>query len=121
AGAVNAHLRGRRLLAAQRNAVRLRAAIRRMNGQAAPAAPDVEEALASFQAQLAAYMVQLVPLRLFQRFARITKIGAGVNQRLAQPWREETHRLIVVVGDRRPIAPPRVHGPLPDPPAQLEK
>src|SRR6185437_3313085 len=104
-GKLNAPLCRTGLLAAERYAVRPCAVLlRRMHGQAAPTAANVEEALAGLNPQLAAYQVELLLLRLVERLLPALEIGAGVRQSFSQPKGKELGRLIVVIGDRGPIA-----------------
>ena len=54
-------------------------ALRGVAQQRAPAAADVEQRFARPQPQLAAYQLELVPLRLLQRIRPVAKVCAGID------------------------------------------
>ena len=72
----------------------------RMNQQGAPAAADVEKALALLEAQLAADHVQLVVLRLVDVVVPAIEIGAGIQHPLVEEEAVEIVRDVVVELDR---------------------
>ena len=88
------------LLLRQRHAVRLDAVVLgRMAEQRAPAAADVEEALAGLQAQLAADHVELVVLGGGEVVRPVAIIGAGVDHLGVEEERVELVRQVVVERD----------------------
>ncbi len=85
------------LLLRQRDAVRGDAVVlRRVADEAAPAAADVEEALAGLQAQLAADHFELVALRLGDVVVPVGVVGAGVDHLGVEEERVELVRQVVV-------------------------
>ena len=85
------------LLLRQRDAVRGDAVVlRRVADEPAPAAADVEEALARLQAQLAADHLQLVALRLRDVVVPVGVVGAGVDHLRIEEERVEVVRQVVV-------------------------
>jgi hypothetical protein len=73
--------------------------------QRPPAAADVEQPLPLLQAELAADYVQLRGLRVVQRLAVAAEKGRRVGHVLVQQQFVELVRQVVVVRDRRPVAP----------------
>ncbi len=116
------------LLLRQRHAVRLHAVVlRSVADQRAPAAANVEEALALREPQLAADHLQLVALRLREVIAPLDEVSAGVNHLRIEEERVERIGEVVVVLDvvlvaadrlalaeifERPGAAPRQEGKL---------
>src|ERR671932_1564173 len=72
--------------------------------QRAPAAADVEEALAGPQAQLAADELELALLGRLERLVRVGEVGARVDHARAEEQLVEAVRDVVVVTDRRAVA-----------------
>ena len=93
--------RQRRLFLGQRHAGRLDAVmLRGMADQRAPAAADVEEAIARLQPQLAADHVELVRLRAGEIVVPVgLKVGAGIDHLGIEEEPVERVRDVVVVGD----------------------
>ena len=71
----------------------------RVADEAAPAAADVEKALALLQAQLAADHVELGDLGLLQTRDLARKIGAGIDHLGIEPECVKCVRDVVVIGD----------------------
>ena len=59
--------------------------LRRAQHQRAPAAADVQQALARLQPDLAQDVVDLLHLRLVQRLVALLEVGARIDHALAQP------------------------------------
>jgi hypothetical protein len=74
----------------------------------APAAADVEDALAGLQVELRADEVELGPLRLLERRRAAREDRARVRHRLVQEEREVLVGEVVVVRDRALVAQDRV-------------
>ena len=72
--------------------------------EAAPAAADVEHALALLQAELGADQLELGLLRLLERRRAAREDRAAVGHRLAEEQREELVRDVVVVAHRARVA-----------------
>ena len=70
------------------------------DGEAAPAAADVEQALVAAQAQLAADQIELVGLGLLERAVGLAIVGARVDHERIEEQRVEVVGDVVVVGDR---------------------
>jgi hypothetical protein len=68
-----------------------------LNGEAAPAAADIEHALTRLQEQLGDNVLFLLPLRLFQRKARPLKVGAGILKIGIEETPVEFERQIVMM------------------------
>jgi hypothetical protein len=82
--------------------------LRRVDGEAAPAAADVEQPLALFEGELRADELELRPLRLLQRLGAARPDRARVGHRLVEEQREEVVRDVVVVRDGALVARDRV-------------
>jgi hypothetical protein len=76
----------------------------RVEREAAPAAADVEHALAGLQVQLRADELELVPLRLLERGRAAREDRAAVRHRLVQHEPEEVVGDVVVVAHRARVA-----------------
>ncbi len=70
-----------------------------VEGQAAPAAADIEYCHARFDNKLAGYDICLVLLGLLQRIPGCLEIGAGIVHLLVEKVTKYTFLGIVVVGD----------------------
>jgi hypothetical protein len=77
---------------------------RGVDREAAPAAADVEHALAGLPARASARSVELGPLRLGERLRAAREQRAAVGHRLVQEQREELVADVVVVADRLGVA-----------------
>ena len=95
---------------------------RREAGEAAPAAADLEHAVAGTEPEPLADPPVLAPLRVRERLAGMLEDGAGVRHRLVEHQLEEVVAEVVVVGDVPPraqqaVAPvearPRLEQPAP--------
>ena len=73
--------------------------LRRVAGERAPAAADVEHRLAGRKAQLAADHVELLALGRVEIVAPVVKIGAAIDHLLVEPQFVEGVGEVVVVGD----------------------
>jgi hypothetical protein len=91
-----------------------------VQGQAAPAAADVEEAVGWREAELAADQLELVGLGGGETVLRRAEVGAGVDQRIAEPGAEEIDGLVVVMGDGGAVALDRVRRAVVPPVGDLE-
>ena len=78
-----------------------------MSGEAAPAAADVEHALAGSQPELGADELELVLLGRLQRIGAAAEDRAAVGHRPIEEEGEELGRQVVVVADRPGVACPR--------------
>ncbi len=97
------------LVLRQRDAHALRAELlRRAQHQRAPAAADVEQALARLQLDLAQDVVDLLHLRLVQCLVAVLEVGAGIDYVLVQPLAVEGVGDVVVVLDGLGIGLARV-------------
>src|SRR6267143_1324189 len=74
--------------------------LRRPERQAAPPAPDVEQALAGRELELATHEVELVALGLLQLAVGIPVVRAGVDHERIEEQRVELVGHVVVMGDR---------------------
>ena len=104
--------RQRLLLPGQRDTHHLGAVLlRRPYRQCAPAATNVQQALAGLEHDLVQDVVQLGALRLFQCFVLLRKIGAGIHHVRVQPQAVKVvgHVVVVLNGLRilRLVAPHR--------------
>ena len=79
-----------------------------MDREAAPAAADVEHALALLQRELAADQRELGLLGLLERRRAALEVGAAVGHRRVEEQREELVARVVVVADRAAVAAERV-------------
>ncbi len=79
-----------------------------MDGEAAPAASDVEHSLAGPQAQLLADQLELRFLGLLERAGTAREVGAAIGHRPIKEQREELVARVVVVADGAPISVDRV-------------
>ena len=77
---------------------------RRVDGEAAPAAADVEHALARLEVELGADQLELRLLRLLERRGAAREDRAAVGHRGAEEQREELGRQVVVVAHRAGVA-----------------
>ncbi len=80
----------------------------RVDGEGAPAAADVQDALARLQGELGADELALGELGLFQGLSAARPDRARVRHRLVQEQREELVGEVVVVRDRALVAQDRV-------------
>jgi hypothetical protein len=80
---------------------------RRVADEAAPAAADVEKALAGLQAQLAADHVELGGLRVLQRGAPAREVSAGIDHLGVEEEGVEGIRQVVVELDESLVVPAR--------------
>ena len=87
------------LVVGQRHADRVRALLRRADDQPAPAAADVEQAVAGPQENLAQDVVELVALRLVQRLVVAFPVRARVQHVLVEEQPVERVGDVVVVLD----------------------
>ena len=76
--------------------------------QRAPPAPDVEQAHARPQVELAADEIQLGALGVHERLAGVGEVRRGVGHRVVEQQFVEVVRQVVMVGDRGPVASFRV-------------
>jgi hypothetical protein len=88
--------------------------------QTAPAAADIEEAVGGLEAKFAADELKLVGLGGGEIVLRRAEIGAGVDQRIAEPGAEEVDGLVVVMGDSGAVAFDRVRRAVIPPAGDLE-
>jgi hypothetical protein len=94
-----------RLRLAERDAGDVHAVVlRRVDRPAAPAAADVEDALARLELQLGADELELGSLRLFERGGAAAEDRAAVGHRLAEEQLEELGWQVVVVAHRATVA-----------------
>ena len=77
------------------------------DGEATPAAADVEERLVGLEAELAADEVHLVFLRLLELAVGLAVVGAGVEHERVEEERVEIVGYVVVVGDGLGVPPLR--------------
>src|SRR6478735_302644 len=84
----------------------------RAGHERAPAAADVEQGFALFQAQLLATAIDLFVLRLLERNARVFEPGRRVNHGLAQEPGEKVIAAVVVLADDAAVLPLGVDGHL---------
>ena len=82
--------------------------LRRPEDQPAPAAADVEEALARLEPQLAADVVELLRLRDVERVVLAAEVRARVHHALVEPQPVERVADVVVVRDVRAVGAPLV-------------
>ncbi len=88
------------LVLRQRDAVRVHAVVLGgVEDEPAPAAADVEEALAGREAQLAADVVELRDLRVVERLRFVLEVRARVHHALVEPHAVERVADVVVVRD----------------------
>ena len=79
-------------------------AVCRMQDQRSPAAADIEQTHARFDAKLAADQIQLCGLRIMQGLARVGEIRRGVSHVVVEQQSVEIVGQVVVMGDGRPVA-----------------
>src|SRR5436190_7531469 len=82
-----------------------------MDGEASPAAADVEHAHSRLELELAADELELRSLRVLERLRSLLEQGAAVGHRLVEEESEELVRDVVVVAHRFRIASLRVAPP----------
>src|SRR5688572_2183992 len=87
----------------------------RPHDERAPAAADVEEALAGLQLKLAADVIELLFLRRLERVLGAAKIAARVDAPCVEPQPEELIAYVVVMPNRFAVENARVADPLAQP------
>jgi hypothetical protein len=79
-----------------------------VDGKAAPATTDIEQALARLERELLAHQVELCPLGLLERLRTALEVSTAVGHRRVEEQRKELVAGVVVVADGAAVAADRV-------------